>query len=424
MILLTCHTIANPDWNSNSVPGPLSHIKVLDLSRVMAGPWVGQMFADFGADVIKVERPGAGDDTRGWGPPFLKATDGTDTQESGYYLSVNRGKRSLTLNIDKPEGQAIVRKLAARADILLENFKLGTLPRYGLGYDELKKINPRLIYCSITGFGQTGPLAPKVAYDFLIQAMGGLMSITGEADGRPGGGPQKVGIPILDLTTGMYGAVAVLAALANREVTGKGDHIDLAMLDVQAAFLSNQAMNYLLSGRTPRRQGNRHPNIMPQDVFKCRDGEVVLAVGNDGQFAKMCVALKRPELASDPRYIKNADRVRNMDELMAVITEIFAQWSRADLVQALEAVSVPCGPINSIAEVFEQEQIKHRGMRMDLPHPKSGSVPQVANPIKFAATPLEYNRAPPTLGQHSDEILREIGMSKTDITKLRGDGVV
>ncbi len=406
------------------MPGPLSHIKVLDLSRVMAGPWVGQMLADFGADVIKVERPGAGDDTRGWGPPFLKATDGKETQESGYYLSVNRGKRSLTLNIDKPEGQAVVRKLAANSDILLENFKLGTLARYGLGYDELSKINPRLIYCSITGFGQTGPLAPKVAYDFLIQAMGGLMSITGEADGRPGGGPQKVGIPILDLMTGMYGSVAVLAALANREVTGRGEFIDLAMLDVQTAVLSNQAMNYLLSGRTPRRQGNRHPNIMPQDVFKCRDGEVVLAVGNDSQFAKMCVALGRPELASDPRYIKNADRVRNMPDLMALIAEIFAQWSRADLVDALEKAGVPCGPINSIAEVFDQEQIKHRGMRMDLPHPRSGTVPSVANPIKFQNTPTHYDRAPPLLGQHSDEILREAGYADAEIEKLRSGGIV
>jgi crotonobetainyl-CoA:carnitine CoA-transferase CaiB-like acyl-CoA transferase len=409
---------------NQNVPGPLSHIKVLDLSRVMAGPWVGQMLADFGADVIKVERPGAGDDTRGWGPPFLKATDGTETQESGYYLSVNRGKRSLTLNIDKPEGQAVVRKLAAGSDILLENFKLGTLARYGLGYDELSKINPRLIYCSITGFGQTGPLAPKVAYDFLIQAMGGLMSVTGEADGRPGGGPQKVGIPILDLMTGMYGSVAVLAALTSREVTGHGEFIDLAMLDVQAAVLSNQAMNYLLSGRTPRRQGNRHPNIMPQDVFKCRDGEVVLAVGNDGQFAKMCVALGRPEIAADPRYIKNADRVRNMPELMALIAEIFAQWSRADLVDAMEKAGVPCGPINSIAEVFDQEQIKHRGMRMDLPHPRSGTVPSVANPIKFQNMPTHYDRAPPLLGQHSDEILREAGYADAEIEKLRSGGIV
>jgi len=402
----------------------LSHIKVLDLSRIMAGPWVTQMLADFGADVVKIERPGTGDDTRSWGPPFLTASDGSDTQESGYYLSVNRGKRSLTLNIDKPEGQAVVRRLAARSDILLENFKLGTLARYGLGYDELSRINPRLIYCSITGFGQTGPMAPKVAYDFLIQAMGGLMSITGEADGRPGGGPQKVGIPILDLMTGMYGAVSVLAALANREVTGRGEFIDLAMLDVQTAVLSNQAMNYLLSGRTPKRQGNRHPNIQPQDVFKCRDGDVVLAVGNDGQFAKMCAALGHPELGSDPRFVKNADRVRNMPDLMACIEGIFAQWTRADLVDALEKAGVPCGPINSVAEVFEQEQIKHRGMRMDLPHPRSGTVPSVANPVRFQNAPINYERAPPLLGQHSDEILREAGYSDVDIEKLRSGGIV
>ncbi|HVG51921.1 MAG TPA: CaiB/BaiF CoA-transferase family protein [Xanthobacteraceae bacterium] len=406
------------------MPGPLSHIKVLDLSRVMAGPWIGQMLADFGADVIKVERPGAGDDTRGWGPPFLKDKDGKDTQESGYYLSVNRGKRSLTINIDKPEGQELVRKLAAKSDILLENFKLGTLPRYGLGYDDLKKVNPRLIYCAITGFGQNGPWAPKVAYDFLIQAMGGLMSITGEAEGRPGGGPQKVGIPILDLTTGMYGAVAVLAALAHRDVTGKGNYIDLAMLDVQTAFLSNQAMNYLLSGRTPQRQGNRHPNIVPQDVFMCRDGAVVLAVGNDSQFAKMCTALNRPEVGTDPRYAKNSDRIRHKEELMTLIAEIFAQWSRADLVAAMEKVSVPCGSINSIPEVFEQEQIKHRQMRMDLPHPRSGTVPSVKNPINFSETPLSYERAPPTLGQHSDEVLRELGLSDGDIDDLRRNNII
>jgi crotonobetainyl-CoA:carnitine CoA-transferase CaiB-like acyl-CoA transferase len=406
------------------VPGPLSHIKVLDLSRVMAGPWAGQLLADMGADVIKVERPGAGDDTRGWGPPFLKAKDGSETRESGYYLAVNRGKRSLTLSIEKPEGQAIVKQLAADADILLENFKFGTLPRYGLGYDDLKAINPRLIYCSITGFGQDGPYAPKVAYDFLIQAMGGLMSITGEADGRPGGGPQKVGIPILDLMTGMYGAVSVLAALANREQTGRGDFIDLAMLDVQTAVLSNQAMNYLLSGRTPQRQGNRHPNIMPQDVFQCADGAVVLAVGNDGQYAKMCQALKRPELATDARYAKNADRVRHKGELMPLIAQIFGTWKRADLLEAMEQVGVPCGPINSIHEVFEDAQVKHRGMKFDMPHPQSGSVPQVKNPINFTDAPLDYDRAPPLLGQHSDEILRGLGISDAQIKKLRDDGVV
>src|SRR5215470_14963535 len=309
----------NKQKATDDVPGPLSHIKVLDLSRVMAGPWAGQLLADLGADVIKVERPEVGDDTRTWGPPFLPTPVGSPSRESGYYLSVNRGKRSLTLAIDKPQGQEIVRTLAARSDILLENFKVGTLARYGLGYEDLRRINPRLIYCSVSGFGQTGPKAQKLAYDFLIQAMGGLMSITGEADGRPGGGPQKVGIPILDLMTGMYGAVSVLAALAGREQSGKGDYIDVAMLDVQTAVLANQAMNYLMSGRTPRRQGNRHPNIMPQDVFRCRDGDVVLAVGNDGQFAKMCQALGRPEVGSDPRFARNPDRVHHKDELMHLI---------------------------------------------------------------------------------------------------------
>ena len=406
------------------MPGPLSHVKVLDLSRIMAGPWASQLLADLGADVIKVERPGIGDDTRAWGPPFLKGRDGAETRESGYYLSVNRGKRSITLSIEKPEGQAIVKKLAAGADILLENFKVGTLARYGLGYDDLKAVNPRLIYCSITGFGQDGPRAATVAYDFLIQAMGGLMSITGEADGRPGGGPQKVGIPILDLMTGMYGAVSVLAALANREVTGRGDFIDIGMLDVQTAVLANQAMNYLLSGRTPQRQGNRHPNIMPQDVFACADGDVVLAVGNDGQYAKMCEALGRPELATDPRFAKNADRVRNKETLMPLVAEIFRQWKRADLVAALEKAGVPCGPINTVPQVFEDPQVKHRGMRMDLPHPSAGTVPSVKNPINFKDAALRYEHAPPLLGQHSDDILRELGLSDAEIAALRAGGVV
>jgi crotonobetainyl-CoA:carnitine CoA-transferase CaiB-like acyl-CoA transferase len=406
------------------VPGPLSHIRVLDLSRVMAGPWAGQLLADLGADVIKVERPGVGDDTRGWGPPFLPAAEGTKSQESGYYLSVNRGKRSLTVNIDKLQGQEIVRSLAARSDILLENFKVGTLARYGLGYDDLRRVNPRLIYCSVSGFGQTGPKAHKLAYDFLIQAMGGLMSITGEADGRPGGGPQKVGVPILDLMTGMYTAVAVLAALAGREVTGTGDYIDVAMLDVQAAVLANQAMNYLMTGRTPRRQGNRHPNIMPQDVFRCRDGDVVLAVGNDSQFAKMCQALGRPELGTDARFAKNADRVRHKDKLMPLIARIFADWLRADLVAAMEHAGVPCGPINSIPEVFEDPQIKHRGMQIELPHPTTGRVPSVGSPLKFATAQTAYHRPPPMLGQHSDEVLRELGFTDDAIASLRKEGVV
>ena len=406
------------------MPGPLSHIKVLDLSRIMAGPWAGQLLADLGADVIKVERPEVGDDTRTWGPPFLPTPDGSPSGESGYYLSVNRGKRSLTLAIDKPQGQEIVRALAARSDVLLENFKVGTLARYGLAYEDLKRINPRLIYCSVSGFGQTGPKAQKLAYDFLIQAMGGLMSITGETDDRPGGGPQKVGIPILDLMTGMYTAVAVLAALAGREQTGEGDYIDVAMLDVQAAVLANQAMNYLMSGRTPRRQGNRHPNIMPQDVFRCRDGDVVLAVGNDGQFAKMCQAVGRPEVGSDPRFAKNADRVRHKDELMPLIAGIFADWLRADLVAAMERAGVPCGPINSIPEVFDDPQIKHRAMRIDLPHPSVGKVPLVGSPLKFVHSEPAYERAPPLLGQHSDEVLRELGMSDDKIAELRKARVV
>ena len=406
------------------MPGPLSHIRVLDLSRVMAGPWAGQLLADLGADVIKVERPGVGDDTRTWGPPFLPTSDGTQSRESGYYLSVNRGKRSLTINIDKPQGQEIVRVLAARSDILLENFKVGTLARYGLGYDDLKPVNPRLIYCSVSGFGQTGPKAQKLAYDFLIQAMGGLMSITGEADDRPGGGPQKVGIPILDLMTGMYTTVAVLAALAGREQSGEGDYIDVAMLDVQTAVLANQAMNYLMSGRTPQRQGNRHPNIMPQDVFRCRDGDVVIAVGNDGQFAKMCQAVGRPDVGSDPRFARNSDRVRHKDELMPLIAGIVADWLRADLVAAMERAGVPCGPINSIAEVFDDPQIKHRGMRIDLPHPSAGHVPLVGSPLKFGRAEPAYARAPPLLGQHSDEVLHELGFTDGEIAKLRHEGVV
>lgn len=403
--------------------GPLSHVRVLDLSRVMAGPWTGQLLADLGADVIKVERPGAGDDTRAWGPPYLEARDGSQTRESGYYLATNRGKRSITVALEKSDGQRVVRALAERSDILLENFKVGTLPRYKLGYSDLAEINPRLIYCSITGFGQTGPKAPKVAYDFLIQAMGGLMSITGEEDGRPGGGPMKVGIPILDLMTGMYAAVAVLAALARREVSGNGEYIDIAMLDVQVATLANQAMNYLLTGNTPRRWGNGHPNIMPQQVFKCRDGDIVLACGNDAQFAKLVQALNRPELATDPRYALNVDRVRNRDELLGLIAREFAQWNRNDLVGALDRVGVPCGPINTVPEVFADPQVKHRGMQIEIDHPLAGKVPQVASPMRFSQAPLVHDRAPPLLGEHSEEILREAGFDDAEIEKLKQSGL-
>jgi crotonobetainyl-CoA:carnitine CoA-transferase CaiB-like acyl-CoA transferase len=390
--------------------GPLSHIRVLDLSRIMAGPWASQILADLGADVIKVERPGNGDDTRAWGPPFLKDEAGADTHDSGYFVAVNRGKRSLTLELDKPAGQQAVRKLAAGCDIVLENFKAGTLARYGLGYEDLQAVNPKLIYCSITGFGQTGPKRDIAAYDFMIQAMGGLMSVTGEADGKPGAGPQKVGVPVVDIMTGMYASVAMLAALARREVTGKGDYIDIGMLDVQVAFLANQASNYLLSGRTPQRSGNAHPNIQPQDVFPCRDGHIVLVVGNDAQFVKFCAVIGRPDLALDPGYATNAERVRNRERLLPLVAEMLRSRDLADWMARLEQAGVPCGPINTVPMVFEDAQVKHRGMRLDMPHPVAGSVPVVTSPMRFRDATLTYDRPPPTLGEHSAEIAREFGL--------------
>jgi crotonobetainyl-CoA:carnitine CoA-transferase CaiB-like acyl-CoA transferase len=394
--------------------GPLSHIRVLDLSRIMAGPWATQVLADLGADVIKVERPGVGDDTRTWGPPFLKDASGQPTKEAGYYLSVNRGKRSITLELDKPEGQAVVRALAARSDIVLENFKVGTLRRFALDYESLKAVNPRIIYCSVTGFGQTGPKREAAAYDFMIQAMGGLMSITGERDGTPGGGPQKVGVPIVDLMTGMYAAVGVLAALARRAETGNGDYIDLAMLDVQAAFLANQAMNWLASGNAPKRGGNRHPNIQPQDVFPCADGFFALAVGNDGQFGRLAEILGHPEWIKDERFATNPARVRNHPLLDPLLRAEFAGRQRHDLVAALDAAGVPCSPINTVPEVFAEPQVQHRQMLRKLPHPAAGAVPQVVSPLNFANESLAFDRPPPLLGEHTDEILRELGLSPSN----------
>ena len=394
--------------------GPLSNIRVLDLSRIMAGPWAGQILADLGADVIKVERPGEGDDTRTWGPPFLKEASGKATKEAGYYLSVNRGKRSITLELDKPEGQTVVRALAARSDIVLENFKVGTLKRFGLDYEGLKVINPRIIYCSVTGFGQTGPKREAAAYDFMIQAMGGLMSITGERDGMPGGGPQKVGVPIVDLMTGMYATVGVLAALARRNETGQGEYIDLAMLDVQAAFLANQAMNWLVSGNAPKRGGNRHPNIQPQDVFPCADGFVALAVGNDGQFGRLAEILGHPEWIGDERFATNPARVQNHPLLDPLLRAEFASRSRYELIAALDAAGVPCSPINTVPEVFADPQVQHRNMLRKLPHPTAGEVPQVVSPLNFTNEPLAFDRPPPLLGQHTEEILRELGLSSND----------
>lgn len=392
--------------------GPLSHIRVLDLSRIMAGPWSGQILADLGADVIKVERPEVGDDTRSWGPPFLEASDGTPSKESGYFLSVNRGKRSVAVDLATSEGQETVRALAAQCDVVLENFKAGALKRYGLAYDDLKAVKPDLIYCSITGFGQDGPKSENAAYDFMIQAMGGLMSVTGERDDEPGGGPQKVGVPIVDIMTGMYATVGILAALARRSETGEGDYIDVAMLDVQVAFLANQAMNYLVSGKTPARNGNKHPNIQPQDVFKCRDGYLVLAVGNDGQFRKFCDVIAHPELADDERFATNAQRVRNLPPLLAIIREALLGDDLAVWLAKLDAATVPCGPINTIPMVFEDAQVKHREMLRHLPHPVSGTVPQVVSPIRLRNAPLSFDRAPPTLGQHTDQVLRELGITR------------
>ena len=390
----------------------------------MAGPWASQILADLGADVVKVERPRVGDDTRAWGPPYLRDSSGKAGTEAGYYLCVNRGKRSVTIDLNTPEGQNLVKALAVRSDILIENFKVGTLSKFGLGHSQLKDANPRLIYASITGFGQTGPKAKAAAYDFMIQAMGGLMSVTGQRDDLPGGGPQKVGVPMVDLMSGMYATVAVLAALARRAETGMGDYIDIAMLDVQVAFLANQAMNYLVSGKVPGRSGNRHPNIQPQDVFRCLEGHIALAVGNDDQFVKFCGVIECPELASDERYARNADRVRNLRDLYAVIGPRLLTRGMAEWVTRLEAAGVPCAPINSIDAVLAEPQVLHRQMLRQLPHPAAGSVPQIVSPMRFAEAQLSFDRAPPLLGQHTEEILRELGLSNDDIGALRSQNIV
>jgi len=404
--------------------GPLSHIKVLDLSRILAGPWSGQVLADLGADVIKVERPKVGDDTRSWGPPFLKDADGNETRESGYYLSANRGKRSVTVDLNTPDGQEIVRKLAAESDILLENYKVGTLARFGLDYASLKAINPGLIYCSVTGFGQDGPKAENAAYDFMIQAMGGLMSVTGERDDLPGGGPQKVGVPIVDLMTGMYTSVAVLAALARRSETGQGDHIDIGMLDVMVGSIANQGMNYLVSGKTPGRNGNKHPNIQPQDVFACADGHIVLVVGNDGQFAKFCEVAGKPEWVADERFATNGARVRNRDTLLPLMVALFRARPMQEWATLLDEAGVPCSPINSIPQVFEDEQVRHRKMLIELPHPTAGSVPQIRSPMRFHEAPLAFDRAPPLLGQHTAEVLEGLGFGEERIAQWMRDGII
>ncbi len=405
--------------------GPLSHIKVLDLSRVLAGPWTAQNLADLGAEVIKVERPGKGDDSRGYAPPFLKDEQGRETKEGAYFCAANRGKKSITVNLSKPEGQQLVRELAKGVDVLVENYKVGDLARYGLGYDELSKLNPGLIYCSVTGFGQTGPYKDRPGYDFMAQGMGGLMSITGEADGLPGGGPQRVGIPIIDMTTGMYASIAICAALANRAVTGKGQWIDVALLDSCVAFLANQAMNYFATGESPARIGNAHPNIVPYQTFKTSDGAIILACGNDNLFNKFCDAAGCAELPKDARFATNAERVKNRVEITRLLNEVFAKRTTKEWVKLLDDAGVANGPINSIKEVFEEPQVIARGLKFELPHAAAGKVSLVASPMRFSGTPLKHDMPPPVVGQHTDEILRKVlGKNDAEIAALKAAGAV
>ena len=405
--------------------GPLSHIKVLDLSRVLAAPWAAQNLADLGAEVIKVERPGKGDDSRAYAPPFLKDAQGNDTRESAYFCAANRGKRSITVNLTLPEGQGIVRELAKQCDVLLENYKVGDLARYGLGYDDLKALNPGLIYCSVTGFGQTGPYKDRPGYDFMAQGMGGMMSITGERDDLPGGGPQRAGIPIIDLTSGMYATIAICAALAHRAVTGKGQWIDVALLDTCVAFLANQGMNYLATGETPGRIGNAHPNIVPYQTFKTRDGDIILACGNDNLFNKFCELAGCQALAQDPRFATNAKRVENRVEITAQLNAVFAKHTTREWVDALEQGGVPNGPINNLKQVFEEPQVVARGVKIEMQHPTAGKVPLVASPMRFSATPVEYKLPPPTLGQHTEEILRDVlKYDAAEIARLRAEKIV
>ncbi len=400
--------------------GPLAGIRVLDLSRILAGPTATQLLADLGAEVIKIERPGSGDDTRGWGPPFLKDADGNETRESAYYLSANRGKKSAAVNLADPRGQALIRELSLNADILVENFKVGDLKRRGLGYDDLAEANPRLIYCSISGFGQSGPNAHRPGYDFLAQGMGGVMSLTGEADGRP----LKVGVGIADVMCGMYAVTGILAALQARHASGRGQHIDIALLDSQIAWLINQGVGYLTDGAVPPRRGNEHPTIVPYGTFPAADGEFIIAAGNDGQFRRLCGLLGAPEIADDPRFSTNKARVLHREALIPQLNALTAARPAAWWLEGLEGLGVPAGPVFDLAETFAQPQVAARGMRLTLPHPVAGSVELTGNPLKFGATPVTCRDAPPMLGQHTAEVLAALGKDEAAIAELAEAGVI
>ena len=402
---------------------------MLDLSRVLAGPWCTQTLADLGADVVKVERPPGpgtpgGDDTRGWGPPFLKDSAGGDTAEAAYYLGANRNKRSITIDIAHPDGQALVRRMALQSDVFVENYKVGDMARYGLDWASLHALNPRLVYCSITGFGQTGPYRERAGYDYAVQGMGGLMSVTGERDDLPGGGPQKAGVAVADLLTGMYSVVAILAALRHRDATGQGQVIDMALLDTQVAMLANLGAAYLATGQAPARAGNAHQNIVPYQVFEVADGHLILAVGNDAQFAKFCAMAGEPGLALDERYVRNAGRVKHRAVLVPLLETIMKQRDKADWLAALEAAKVPCGAINNLHEVFADPQVQAREMTVGLPHPLTEALQLVASPMKLSLTPVQYRSAPPLLGQHTDEVLGAVGWTAERLAALRRRGVI
>jgi crotonobetainyl-CoA:carnitine CoA-transferase CaiB-like acyl-CoA transferase len=399
--------------------GPLQNIRVLDLTRVLAGPWSTQILADFGAEVIKIEKPGEGDDTRGWGPPFLTNPDGS-RGDAAYYLSANRGKQSVAIDMAKPEGQKLLQDLARNSDIVMENFKVGGLKKYGLDYETLKAINPKLIYCSITGFGQTGPYAQRAGYDFMIQGMGGIMSITGQPDGTPGAGPVKTGVAFADVFTGLYATIGVLAALHHRDKTGEGQYLDLALLDSQVAVLANQALNFLVGGKAPKRLGNAHPNIVPYQTFATADGFIIIAVGNDRQFREYTKIAGVPQVAEDPRFLTNSDRVGNREALIALLVEPMKQRKTAEWIAALEAAAVPCGPINTLDQVFADPQVEARGLNVTLARADGTQTPGVANPVRFSATPIEYSIAPPALGNATEEVLRRVlGLTPEQVGKLR-----